>query len=124
MNTRRSPPSQCPVCGERLMLTSLGCESCGTEISGTFEPCEFCSLNAEDRAMLKVFLKSRGNLKEVQRHLGVSYPTARARFESLLERLDLGAPEAPPDRMEVLEALASGEIEVDEAMYRLEDERS
>ena len=29
--------------------------------------------------LLRVFLASRGNLREVEKHLGVSYPTARAR---------------------------------------------
>ena len=85
-----------------------------------FEACEFCSLENEDRAMLLVFLKSRGNMKELERHLGVSYPTARARFERLLGSLGLEGPDEPPGHIDVLEALARGEIDVGEALQQLD----
>ena len=117
------PPRDCPVCGSRLMLSRLGCQSCGTELSGLFEPCEFCGLAEEDRDLLRVFLASRGNMKDLERHLGVSYPTARARFDALLERLGLVT--VPPSsrsrlsRLDVLEALARGELDVDEAQQQL-----
>src|ERR1700738_1312192 len=94
-------PRDCPVCGERLVLTRLGCQSCGTELSGVFEPCEFCALTPDERAMLRVFLSSRGNMKDLERHRGVSYPTARARFDGLLDRLGLSVSSSapsPPDR--------------------------
>jgi hypothetical protein len=112
------PPRRCPVCEESLLLTGLTCEDCGTELSGSFAPCEFCSLDNADRDLLRVFLRSRGNLKEVQAHLGVSYPTARARFDDLLTRLDLQAP-TPDPTLEVLDALQRGDISVDEAERRL-----
>src|SRR5215470_10179069 len=117
----RSAPRDCPVCGERLALTRLSCGSCGTELSGEFESCEFCSLSREDRQVLRVFLASRGNMKELERHLGVSYPTARARFDQLLTRLGLAAERtAPGPKVELLEQLAKGEIDVEQAMQRLE----
>jgi hypothetical protein len=107
------------VCGERLLLTRLSCGSCDTELSGAFEPCEYCALTAEDREVLRVFLASRGNMKDLERHLEVSYPTARARFDALLGRLGIQAPGAPDPRVEILEALARGELDVDEAEQRL-----
>jgi hypothetical protein len=121
--TTRSAPRDCPVCGDRLALTRLSCRACGTELSGEFDSCEFCSLNPEDRQVLRVFLASRGNMKELERHLAVSYPTARARFDALLSRLGL-APErpAPAPRVELLEQLAKGEIDVDQAMQKLEQQ--
>src|SRR2546430_15759719 len=118
----RSAPRDCPVCGDRLALTRLSCRSCGTELSGEFESCEFCSLRPEEREVLRVFLASRGNMKELERHLGVSYPTARARFDTLLARLGL-APERPAPsgaRVDLLEQLAKGEIDVDQAMSKLD----
>lgn len=88
--------ADCPVCGDALVTTRLGCSGCGTELVGQFAPCPFCALDDADLEALKVFLVSRGNLKELQAHLGVSYPTARARFNDLLERLGWLA-EADPD---------------------------
>jgi len=117
----RAAPRDCPVCGDRLALTRLSCRSCGTELSGEFPSCEFCSLSVEDRTVLRVFLASRGNMKELERHLGVSYPTARARFDALLARIGV-APERTPagSSVELLERLARGEIDIDEAMDSLE----
>lgn len=116
----RHAPRSCPVCGERLALTRLSCPGCETELSGAFEACEFCSLDAEDRDILRVFLQSRGNVKELERHLGVSYPTARARFDKLLAKLNLEPSEEASERLSLLEALSRGEIDVTEALDRLE----
>ena len=80
-------PADCPVCGDPLVTTRVGCASCGTELVGQFAPCPYCRLDGADQELLRVFLTSRGNLKELQGHLGVSYPTARARFNDVLERL-------------------------------------
>lgn len=116
----RRPPSTCPVCNHRLMTTRVACPECSTELSGAFTQCEFCVLSDEDRDVLRVFLASRGNMKDLERHLGVSYPTARARFDALLGKLGIERPAAPaPSRVELMEQVARGEIDVDEAMKRL-----
>lgn len=117
----RRPPLNCPVCDQRLTLTRLSCPSCDTELSGGFATCEFCALTNEDREVLRVFLASRGNMKELERHLGVSYPTARARFDALLAKIGIDRAAAPaPTRVELMEQVARGEIDVDEALRRLE----
>nr|MCU0264364.1 DUF2089 domain-containing protein [Candidatus Nanopelagicales bacterium] len=66
------------MCSDSLITLRLGCPSCGTELAGHFETCRFCRLNAADLEILEVFLRSRGNVRDVQAHLEVSYPTARA----------------------------------------------
>jgi hypothetical protein len=79
-------------------------------------------LSDEDRDVMRVFLASRGNMKELERHLGVSYPTARARFDTLLAKIGIDRPSAAPSptRVELLEQVARGEIEIDEALKRLD----
>ena len=84
-------PSDCPVCGERLATTRLGCAACGSELAGVFAPCPFCALNPAETEMLRVFLASRGNLREVEKHLGVSYPDGPAAIRR-------PAAQARPDR--------------------------
>ena len=117
----RRPPASCPVCSSRLAVTRLTCPSCDTELSGAFTSCEFCALTDEDRDVLRVFLASRGNMKELERHLGVSYPTARARFDALLARMGIerATPAASPSRVELMEQVARKEIDIDEALRRL-----
>jgi hypothetical protein len=87
-----------------------------------FATCEFCGLSDEDREVLRIFLASRGNMKDLERHLGVSYPTARARFDSLLAKMGIerAAPAPASTRLELMEQVARGEIEIDEALKRLE----
>jgi hypothetical protein len=125
------PPRDCPVCSSQLETTQLGCPQCGTGIVGHFASCDFCGLDDGDLAMLRVFLASRGNMRDLERHLGVSYPTARARFDDLLRRLGLAASPAAPaavapdadsgDRLATLRALAEGRLDVGEAQTRLGD---
>ena len=138
-------PTRCPVWSTSLITLRLGCPSCATELSGHFDTCRYCRLDGADLAILEVFLRSRGNIRDVQAHLGVSYPTARARLTEVLETLGLGDPPAaqPPPATptataaavaeertvaaasevgEMLRALASGRIGVDEAEGFLESQ--
>ena len=111
-------PSDCPVCGAQLAIIRLGCASCGTELAGVFQPCEFCALNDKETEMLRVFLSSRGNLREVEKHLGVSYPTARLRFAELLAKLGLvetPGRESALTRDQILSEVASGALSPAEA---------
>ncbi len=103
----RRPPLNCPVCDERLALTRLTCPACDTELSGGFSTCEFCALTNEDREVLRVFLSSRGNMKELERHLGVSYPTARARFDALLGKIGIDRPAASPAPTRVVKLMSN-----------------
>lgn len=112
-------PQECPVCSAALEVTRLGCASCGTELAGAFRQCPFCALDEAELETLTVFLTSRGNMREVEKHLQVSYPTARQRFGQLLDKLGLGADPAAPDRDQVLADVAAGRISVDEAQRLL-----
>ena len=118
----RRPPLSCPVCNERLALTRLSCPACHTELSGSFDTCEFCALTSDDRDVLRVFLASRGNMKDLERHLGVSYPTARARFDALLGKIGIDRPAGAPaaTRVQLMEQVANGEIDIEEALKRLD----
>ncbi len=119
------PPSECPVCDDRLVTTRLGCASCGSELAGHFEPCEFCALTTAELDVLRVFLASRGNVRELEKHLGVSYPTARLRLAAVLRRLGLdGADDAGEPaltREQVLAEVASGALSPTEAQQLLLD---
>jgi hypothetical protein len=122
--------STCPVCSSELSITRLQCRSCGTAIEGDFNVGRFGRLGREQLALLESFLRSRGNLKELERELKVSYPTVRARIDALLVALGLGdgqtgeleggdgsgrSGETAELRREVLERLARHEITADEA---------
>lgn len=117
-HTLHRAPGECPVCGAELITTRLGCRSCGSELAGEFSTCEFCALDERELEVLRVFLASRGNIREVGKHLGVSYPTARLRLTEMLVKLGL-AGEAEPDtgmsREQILSEVASGALSPGEA---------
>ncbi len=81
--------STCPVCSGELSVTRLQCRSCGTAIEGEFNVGRFGRLGREQFALLESFLRARGNLKELERELKVSYPTVRARVDALVRSLGL-----------------------------------
>ncbi len=103
------------MCAHELVTTRLGCGECGTELSGEFVPCAYCGLSDDDLDLLRVFLTSRGNMKDLERHLGVSYPTARQRFADVLGRLGFEEVATVVDRGKVLADLAAGRLGLDEA---------
>jgi len=78
-------------------------------------------LPPEDENFLRVFLAARGNIKEVERQLNISYPTVKSRLEALLNRLGLGSlqAEAQKRRLEILGRLERGEIAPREAIELL-----
>ena len=122
-------PAQCPVCGERMLVTKLRCSHCGTELSGEFAPCRFCRLEEKHLQFVETFLRCRGSIKEVERALGVSYPTvldAALTALGLDEKPELRALREKEERAEILQRLSDGEIDVDtaiEALHQLKGEK-
>jgi hypothetical protein len=124
--------STCPVCSSELAVTRLHCSSCGTSLEGDFSVGRFGRLSREQLALLESFLRSRGNLRDMERELGISYPTVRSRVEQLIRSLGFGprgdddaadevgvsgqdGPTAAASRQDILERLARHEIGAEEA---------
>jgi hypothetical protein len=109
--------STCPVCAGELAVTRLHCRSCGTTLEGEFSVGRFGRLTREQLALLESFLRSRGNLRDMERELGISYPTVRSRVEALVRALGFGprsGDEEPADEA----SPAPGTTDVDVAAAR------
>jgi hypothetical protein len=91
----------CPVCSGELTITRLHCRACGSALEGEFGVGRFGRLDREQLGLLESFLRSRGNLKEMERELGISYPTVRGRVDALVRALGFG--DAPDSALEDLE---------------------
>lgn len=123
----------CPVCTHELSITRLRCGSCGTTLEGDFSVGRFGRLNRDQLTLLESFLRSRGNLREMERELGISYPTVRGRVEALVRALGFGPrADADPDedtavtpvpvsRDSILERLARREITAEDAAVAIRD---
>jgi hypothetical protein len=120
--------STCPVCSNELAVTRLQCRSCGTSLEGDFSVGRFGRLTRDQLTLLESFLRSRGNLREMERELGISYPTVRSRVEALVRALGFGPradaddadeptaePAAGRTREEILGAVARHEMSAEDA---------
>ena len=61
------------------------------ELKNTFDLSPFDLLDNEQFEFLITFLKNRGNLKEVQSEMQISYPTAKKKLDELLAALNLSS---------------------------------
>ena len=133
------PPVSCPACGGGLLVTRLQCPNCRTEVSGTFthpgpgpaaqaSPVRLVNLSEPFASLLELFIRVRGNVKDVERELGLSYPTVRARLDEAFKAAQPYLEGAPPraaasvsaqERASILSALERGEITAAEATTRL-----
>ncbi len=120
---------RCPACGGDLTVTHLQCGRCDTEISGRFSPNPFDRLSPESLAFVEVFVRLRGNVKEMERELKVPYSTVRGRLDEVIRELGFeagpGRSEQDSDRDEdrrkdILLHLEEGSIEADAAIAELE----
>jgi hypothetical protein len=118
--------ARCPICAEALNVARLECASCGTRIEGSFALGRFHQLSADQLDFLETFIRARGNFKDVERELGISYPTVRSRLDAVIRALGFQS-QAGPDReaerrKEILRELAEGKIAADDAAQLLERE--
>lgn len=120
-------PADCPVCHGDLHVVRLQCPVCGTEVAGNFTLSRLASLPEPHASLIELFLRVRGNVKDMERALGLSYPTVRARLEEalvaagLMRTEDRAAEETALSerRSDVLDQLERGEIGAAEAAERL-----
>ena len=106
---------RCPACNNSMAPVKLHCKTCDLSVEGHFDMDAIAGLNSDDQALAIAFIRSFGSIKKLQDALGVSYPTARARLEKLVEKLNRGMKMNPPQST-TIQRLAKGEITVSEAL--------
>jgi hypothetical protein len=129
---------KCPACGGVVAVTECQCTNCHLQMRGEFRTGEFTTLSEDQLTFVKVFLRARGNLTEVEKVLGISYPTIRNKLDEINSTLDRaeGASESIPSqraaptkidggskdqsRKEILRQVAAGELDAADALQRLQ----
>lgn len=112
--------TKCPVCGGKLKIKRLQCQGCNTVIENEFSFSKFDLLTAEQIRFVETFLQCRGNIKDVEKALGISYPTVRGKLEEVNEVLGLS--EKKDDelaRKNIINKLEAGEISSEKAIELL-----
>lgn len=115
--------NKCPVCSSKLIVKKLQCTKCNTTIENDFTLSKFEYLDQSQLQFVEVFLKSRGNIKDVEKELGISYPTVRAKLDEVLMALGYKPDKRENDNnsnsKDILDALEKGEISPEEALNKL-----
>lgn len=121
--------TQCPACDAALCVSELSCTVCDTRLSGTFDSPPLARLSPEHQRFAETFLLCRGVIRDVERDLGVSYPTVRARLDaavSALEQMVESAKVAPStkadNRQQILRDVQTGRISPADAAAALRNQ--
>lgn len=113
--------SRCPVCNHELTVARLKCDSCDTVIENDFKLSKFDYLSDEELYFTETFIRCRGNIKEVEKELSISYPTVRSKLDAVIKKLgyETDAGEQSMKKEEILKALENGEITAEQAIAQL-----
>ena len=110
---------ECPMCNGILQVRELYCPRCRIRIQGDFEPphSRLLSLSRKELEFIELFVRLRGNIKEVEKALGVSYPTVRGMLDGVIKNLGYTVGKQPDaeKRMEIIEKVSRGELSAERA---------
>jgi len=104
----------CPICKEQLIISELSCLNCNVKIQGKFNIPDLLILDDNMMTFLKIFLVARGNIKEVERHLNISYPTVKKKLDELINILGLESQKFIKDINKMLDDLENDKISIEE----------
>jgi hypothetical protein len=112
-----------------MEVTRMNCTSCETVVLGRYQPCPFCRLDPERTRFMLSFVRCRGNVKEMERELGISYWTVRRRLDELIEELGFepqatAGEDQTAHQLEILGRVDRGEISAAEAFELLSEQRA
>jgi hypothetical protein len=110
-------PDSCPSCGGTIIITELSCTACGSQVKGSFALHPFRMLSQEQLAFIETFIFCRGSIREVEKQLGISYPTVRNRLNNVIQALT-DARYMSCDN--ILAALENGSITAEQAAELIE----
>jgi hypothetical protein len=122
---------KCHYCGGDVIITESKCSKCGVIIRGEFEGCELCRLSGEAKEFIRVFIECEGNIRNVEKVLGISYPTVKSRLTQVKDEFKALSPEPTyysnyskkTERKSILKNIEKGNISVEEALRQLREEQ-
>ncbi len=115
--------SKCPVCSSKLNVTKLKCTKCNTVIENEFELSKFSYLDKDQLRFVEVFLKCRGNIKDVEKEMRISYPTVRSKLDNVVESLGYKVNKKNKvDSSDIIEKLEKGEITPDDGIKAIQND--
>src|SRR5207248_7067245 len=122
LNSEKKLVTRCPFCAGQLSISRLMCSGCDTQIDSVLPIPRFFRLPADLQHFVMTFLRCQGKIRDVEKELGVSYPTVCKRLDLVNELL--GHHTAQRGKKDILEQLERGEISVAEATQLLKENQT
>lgn len=115
--------SACPVCNSSLEIEKYHCPNCNTDIQGEFGTGQLDILSPKQQEFVKIFVCNEGNIKKVEKIMGISYPTVKNRILEIKSLL------CPNDKIKstddgtetILVDLDKGKISVKDAIKKFSE---
>jgi len=101
-----------------MEMRVLACPACSSELHGNFPLPRLARLPRELQDVVEVFLRCRGNIKEVERELGISYPTVSKKLDAINALLDVMG-RGDEQKARILRQLEAGELTAADAVRLL-----
>jgi len=114
--------ANCPICHKELLIREYQCPACNVSFQGEFSRSWLEGFSSSQLEFIKLFLLVQGNLKELQKRLGISYPTVKNRL-SEITRIITRDVEDTKDFSDILSDLEAGFINVEEAVDMIHKRR-
>lgn len=122
--------TNCPFCKGDLIIKTAKCSQCHTEIRGDFRFSRFHMFDKEQLYFIEIFLKNEGNIKLVEKELGISYPTVKNKLQKVIKTLGYTPHqnadekkdyknEVKKERLKVLNDLSKGLIDTKDAIEKI-----
>ena len=80
-------PVYCPSCHAQLKVKCLKCESCQTEVNGSYDLPVLALLSQDDQQFILQFVKNSGSLKNMANELKLSYPSVRNMLNEIISTI-------------------------------------
>jgi len=114
--------TNCPYCNGDFVIKEVECQGCHTQIKGNFKANRFHLFNPEDLFFIEIFLKNEGNIKLMEKDLGISYPTVKGRLKNIIKTLGYQPEDSnSKQRIKILTDLSDGKIDINNAMKNMRD---
>lgn len=114
--------TSCPICKGALVVTEYRCPACNVSFKGEFSNSWLAGLDQEQLEFVKLFITVQGNIREMEKRLGISYPTVKNRLAQIIKSISDQEP-LEMDFTDIFSDLEQGFISVDEALNMIKTRR-
>jgi hypothetical protein len=78
----------CPCCASTAWRTTeKACMKCGTKVNGNYQPSFLDQLSDDEMHFIKIFIHCEGKIKDIEKALGISYPSVKNSLSLIKEKL-------------------------------------